>query len=182
MQNCEIVLDRSALLAKVPKGGAAAEIGVNRGAFSEVILSVAEPEKLHLIDMWGSERYHQGLHAEVRRKFESEIAEGQVEIHNGKLSTEAVDEFADSYFDWVYLDTDHSYKVTKEELEAYAPKMKASGVIAGHDYVVGNWVKGSRYGVVEAVHEFCVAHDWELICVTAETMENRSFAIRRISG
>ena len=66
-------------------------------------------------------------------------------------------------------------------LRRNSPKLTPDGVIAGHDYTTGNWVKGYRYGVVEAVHEFCVEEDWELIYITAEPIENQSFAIRRMS-
>jgi hypothetical protein len=34
--------------------------------------------------------------------------------------------------------------------------------------------------VVEAVHEFCVKHDWELILLTHETDRFLSFAIHEI--
>ncbi|MEX0773138.1 MAG: class I SAM-dependent methyltransferase, partial [Balneolales bacterium] len=84
-----------------------------------------------------------------------------------------------NYFDWIYIDTDHSYETTRDELRLYASKVKQGGIIAGHDYVKGNWITTYRYGVIEAVHEFCVNNDWELIYLTAEPIENQSFAIRR---
>ena len=97
------------------------------------------------------------------------------------LSTDTALEFEDGYFDMIYIDTDHSYATTRDELAAYLPKMKPDGIIAGHDYSLGNWVTGYRYGVIEAVHEFCVAHDWELLYLTAEPLERQSFAIRKIA-
>lgn len=53
-------------------------------------------------------------------------------------------------------------------------------MIAGHDYTIGNWVEGYRYGVIEAVHEFCVENDWRISYLTVDTTEGRSFAITRI--
>ena len=38
-------------------------------------------------------------------------------------------DFKDDYFDWIYIDTDHSYPTTIGELEAYAPKIKENGII-----------------------------------------------------
>ncbi|MCU0386267.1 MAG: hypothetical protein MUE38_09580, partial [Flavihumibacter sp.] len=61
-----------------------------------------------------------------------------------------------------------------------APKLKPGGIIAGHDFIKGNWLSGYRYGVMEAVYEFCVTHNWELIFLTTETNDHPSFAIRRI--
>lgn len=82
--------------------------------------------------------------------------------------------------DWIYIDTDHSYETTRDELRLYASKVKDGGIIAGHDYVKGNWITTYRYGVIEAVHEFCVGNDWELIYLTAEPLESQSFAIRKV--
>jgi len=179
MENCELLLDRSELLSAMSENGRVVEIGVDNGDFSSRILNIAKPKSLHLIDVWGSERYHQGLFESVKSRFVTEIESGKVEIHR-KLSTEAVHLFPESYFDWIYLDTNHTYETTREELLRYAPKLKINGIIAGHDYSMGNWTKGFRYGVIEAVHEFCVEHDWELIYLTLEPIENQSFAIRRI--
>jgi hypothetical protein len=161
------------------RNGNVAEIGVANGDFSAKILDMNAPSSLHLIDVWNSDRYSKKLFESVKSRFVTEIKAGTVEIHKA-LSTEAVQLFPDNYFDWIYLDTDHSYETTREELLEYAPKVKKEGVIAGHDYSMGNWTTAYRYGVVEAVHEFCVKHDWELIYLTLEPLENQSFAIRRI--
>ncbi|WP_118840567.1 class I SAM-dependent methyltransferase [Salinibacter ruber] len=178
IEHCELVLDRAALLAKLPNSGVVAEIGVAKGEFSSQILHKTNPESLHLIDIWDSERYHH-LYGAVRSRFDEEIEDGTVEISQ-RFSTEAADHFPDDYFDWVYIDTDHAYETTRDELQAYAPKIKAGGIIAGHDYTLGNWKKAYRYGVIEAVHEFCVRHNWKLAYLTAEVKENRSFAIKRM--
>jgi hypothetical protein len=42
-------------------------------------------------------------------------------------------------------------------------------------------INGYRYGVIEAVHEFCIAHNWELLYLTVDYPEVPSFAIRRVS-
>ena len=177
--HCEVVLDRRVLLERLPTGAVVAEIGVDRGGFSRQILDVTAPARLHLIDVWASERYHAGLLDLVTDTFGAEIASGQVQIHRD-TSVRAAGAFADGTFDWIYIDTDHSYETTRDELAAYAPKVKPGGVIAGHDYIVGNWTSGYRYGVMEAVHEFCVAEGWELVYLTAVLTEKPSFAIRRI--
>ena len=179
VRNCTILLDRATMLTKLMKGGTVAELGVYMGAFTECIIETTEPALLHLIDAWGSDRYHSGLFEEVMDRFADAIDSGRIKMHR-KLSVDAAQDFPDDYFDWVYVDTSHSYETTKEELLAYAPKVKSDGIIAGHDYSMGNWVRGCRYGVIEAVHEFCVEHGWELVYLTAEVTENRSFALRRI--
>jgi predicted O-methyltransferase YrrM len=180
LHNLKVVPDRTAFLETLTKGGIVAELGVDHGDFSAKILSINRPERLHLIDVWSSTRYHGGLEKIVRDKFKAEIASGQVKIDLG-LSTDVLPRFPDGYFDWVYIDTDHGYTVTAAELAIARSKVKPGGIIAGHDYATCNWDGGVRYGVVEAVHEFCVQHDWELILLTHETDRFLSFAIRAIA-
>lgn len=180
IENCELLLNRLLMLEKMEKNGVVAEIGVDEGKFSQLIHKKVKPAKFHLIDMWGTDRFHDGKFEAVKTYFSEEIEEGTVQIHK-TMSTKAAHDFADEYFDWIYIDTDHSYETTRDELKLYAPKMKPGGIMAGHDYRMGNWVSSYRYGVIEAVHEFCVNHDWELVYLTAEPTESQSFAVRKIS-
>jgi len=179
IRNLKVVLNRDAFLDALPKGGVVAEAGVDHGDFSQRILAITQPERLHLIDMWSSSRYHGGLEHIVRKRFQAEITNGRVRIDLGR-STDVLQRFPDSSFDWVYIDTDHGYIITAQELELSRLKVKEGGIIAGHDYITGNWDGGVRYGVVEAVHEFCVKYNWELILLTHETDRHLSFAIREI--
>ena len=168
-----------ALLKTLPPNSICAEIGVDKGVFSEEILQFVAPSKLHLIDAWGDpHRYHDGLKSFVKDKFKTQILAGQVVMNIG-FSTDVLRMFPDHYFDWVYLDTDHTYKTTAAELAILKSKMKSGGIIAGHDYINGNWISGFRYGVIEAVHELCVKEDWELLYLTIETGQSQSFAIRK---
>lgn len=179
-KDARLLHNRTKLLQKMQKKAICAEIGVNKGDFSEDILRITNPAKLHLIDAWGdSDRYHNGLMHLVSQKFDTQIQTKQVEINVG-LSTSVLYQFPDNYFDWVYLDTAHTYAITSKELEILKGKIKYDGIIAGHDYCMGNWVGALRYGVVEAVHELCVRDNWELLYLTCETDHGRSFAIRRI--
>jgi hypothetical protein len=179
MKNCELLLNRSVLLSKLKRNGHVAEIGVDRGDFSDLIIELTDPVQFHLIDMWNSERYHEGLFETVKNRFEKLILSGRVQIHR-KFSISAAEDFPDNYFDWIYIDTGHDYPLTRDELRKYAPKVKSDGIIAGHDYSMGNWVSAYRYGVIEAVHEFCIEFGWELIYLTLEPAEMQSFAVRKI--
>ena len=176
IQNAKILLNRSELLKKLPKNAVIAEIGVNKGDFSAEILSATSPEKFHLIDAWGSSRYNENIMQNVKNRFKNDA---RVVINRG-LSLDVADEFEDEYFDWIYIDSDHGYKVTSSELNKYATKMKPGGIISGHDFIVGNWNGMVRYGVIEAVYEFCVKQHWEILYITSENKENPSFAIRKI--
>jgi len=51
----------------------------------------------------------------------------------------------DKSVDFVFIDTEHTYEMIKEELDKWYPKVKDGGIIAGHDY---------RDGVAKGVNEF----------------------------
>jgi hypothetical protein len=176
-----LISNRLAMLELLPKDGVVAELGVDTGDFTEKILNINNPKKLELVDIWGSARYNEAKFDSVCEKFSQYIKDNKVSITR-KLSTEAAESFDDNYFDWIYIDTNHSYQTTKEELHAYKHKVKDTGFIAGHDYVMGNWNKPLKYGVMEAVAEFCVQENWKIVYLTADISENNSFVITRISN
>ncbi len=180
IRNLKVLVDRIDLLKQLPKKKIVAEIGVDKGDYSRIIYETCLPAKLHLIDAWQDQnRYHKGLKANVEAMFNEEISDQKIQIDVG-LSTHVLPTFPDGYFDWVYLDTDHTYETTMCELNILSSKVKSNGIIAGHDYSLGNWINGYRYGVIEAVNEFCVKNNWEMIFLTIETDQYNSFAIRRI--
>ena len=174
-----IVANRDEMLKLLPKKGCVAEIGVDKAEFSQKILKISKPKKLVLIDTYSSSRYGENKAKLVYEKFSKDIFQNKINIIR-KLSFKAASQFNDSYFDWIYLDTDHTYDTTIKELYAYKEKIKKKGFIAGHDYVMGNWNKQGKYGVIEAVAEFCVKENWKIFCLTADFTENLSFVIKKI--
>ena len=81
-------------------------------------------------------------------------------------------------FDIIFIDADKdNYKNYYDN--AYE-MIKPGGLIAGHDYTMGNWLLGTKYGVIEAVTEFCVTKGWKFVYLTADYTENCSFVITRI--
>lgn len=179
LKNATLITNRQKLLELLPPNGIVAELGVANGDYTSQILKISQPKKLHLIDIWQSERYNEILFNNVRTKFAAELTIDKVEIHR-KLSHEAAKDFSQQYFDWIYIDTSHCYNGTKKELEYYASKIRDGGFIAGHDYTMGNWNNQYRYGVMEAVHEFCVKYNWRFKYLTMDLSEGQSFAIERI--
>lgn len=67
----------------------------------------------------------------------------------------AVKQFQDGAYDFVWVDADHRHKQAKADMEAYLPKLKPGGVMAGHDF------KDERWGVEKAVREV-FGHDFEV--------------------
>lgn len=63
------------------------------------------------------------------------------------ISWEAADRFEDEYFDFVFIDADHSYESVKKDIIAWLPKIRKGGIISGHDY------SNNHKGVMKAVNE-----------------------------
>jgi len=134
-------------LLRAPRHGVCAEIGVWQGGFSARIVQLRNPRELHLIDPWqfdprlpdrmygGSVAKNQAdmdaIMAAVVRRFADVPA---VKVHRHK-SLDAAKLFPDGYFDWVYIDGDHSYEAVLADLEAWLPKVKPGGAMALDDYI-----------------------------------------------
>jgi predicted O-methyltransferase YrrM len=177
-ENCRLLGDRRELLKRMPRNAVAAEIGAAFGDFTEEITKLARPARLHLIDAWEADRYQSGLDA-IRQKFPEDIAADRIILTQG-LSTDILERFDDDYFDWVYIDTDHSYGTTRQELALSARKVKKDGLIAGHDFCTGNVVKALPYGVIQACAEFCVTFGWQYHYLALDPMGHFSFCLKRI--
>src|SRR3954471_5048455 len=179
LETCRLLPTREALLAVVlPRGGIAAEVGVADGLFTQKILQFADVKTLHLIDTWSSDRYGAGLSL-VKQKFAAEIATRKVFLWQGD-STEVLADFPDHHFDWIYIDTNHSFDLTLQELRLSSGKVKATGYLAGHDFSVGNAVYPMVYGVIAACHTFCREDEWRYRWLTFEADGAFSFCIERI--
>ncbi len=175
---CQVLPDRETLMTRLPHGGVAAELGVAFGDYTSVILQRNHPRKLYLVDLWDTDRYREGL-ARIRATYAEEIASGSIEIHQG-YSTDVLATFPDRAFDWIYIDTDHSYETTLAELRLAAPKLKPNGILAGHDYCTGNVITPVPYDVVEACHMFCVEAGWRFKYIALEERGRNSFALTRL--
>lgn len=62
------------------------------------------------------------------------------------VSASAALQVANDSLDFVFIDAIHSYQAVTEDVEAWFPKVRSGGVIAGHDV---SWP-----GIREAVHDF----------------------------
>ncbi len=178
IKNCQLLVDRRQMIDKLVKDGIIAEIGVDKGDFSQDILLISKPRILHLIDYWKGD---DGLKIKerVEERFEQEILNSKVIINHG-CSLEVLQSLPDKYLDWVYLDTCHSFDQTYKELELIMHKVKENGMICGHDFSMGNWKHLLRYGVIEAVSKFCLKHHWQLAYISLESNLFWSFALKKI--
>jgi hypothetical protein len=186
---CRIGIEKDGrewLLEMMPKHAVCAEIGVFWGAFSRLILRITKPSELHLIDPWhyqpslgdalyggvsGSQQRMDTIHASVVRHLGKRA---NVRIHRA-TSLIAVSQFPDNYFDWLYVDGDHSYGGATADLVEYRRKLKPGGLIAGDDYARNpkGWMRDS---VTRAVDDILANGMYECIELYPQTHQ---FVLRR---
>ena len=142
-----VVANRVQMIMRFPRGAVVAEIGVDQGVFSRSILRT-NPRRLHLIDPWekqtgdfASDPMNDG---DFEQKYTA-VREALGPLPNVEIirdySLKAVERFADGYFDWIYLDADHSYRAVRSDLEAWIRKIRPGGIFAGHDYCTRQWIQ-----------------------------------------
>lgn len=179
MEKYQLLLDRDELLGLTPKNAVFAEISVDNGDFNEKTLEIYAPQKLFLVDARHTDAITMDCLKVSPRVLRKSLSRMRLKLSEDYPSTwQAM--FEDNSLDRTYIDTVHPYETTIRELYTYSPKIKPGGIITGHCYTMGNLVKWYRYGVIEAVRQFCVAFEWVFIFITADVTENPSFAIRKI--
>jgi len=174
VQNCRILAHRFDLLDQLPKNAVVVELGVEHGLFSKEILERSNPCELVLVDTWPDER--------IMKECMANAMVPEKTFMKKMMSVDYLKSQAENSLDWVYIDTDHTYATTKAELEAAAHAVRPDGFICGHDYTSISYSGLKRYGVVEAVNEFCVNSGYEFIYLTAETTRHISFALRKLKA
>ena len=143
--------------------GPGIELGVFKGKFSEHILEHWDGGRLFSIDPWRAapaDRYidisnvsqdeQDANHAETCRRLARFGSRSEVWRAAG---AEAVSSFPPECLDFVYLDARHDERSVREDLAAWWPLVRPTGVIAGHDYLDGVRPEGV-FGVRSAVDAF----------------------------
>jgi len=178
--------DRLEMLEWLPKKGVCAELGVETGVYSKEIYGKNNPSKLYLIDSWidlftgkagntAEQQRQQNNFTSVCKMFEDKT---NVEIIRKDLS-QAVDDFDNETFDWIYLDAAHDYDNVIKDLNNWGPKVKSGGYICGHDWLKKPKIKrGVKFGVNEAVTEYVEKTGFDFVGVTSEN-NFMSFIIKK---
>jgi len=142
------------LLNELGLVGRAVEIGVDQAAFAEEVLKNWKGRLYFMVDAW--KRYPEykdlierddalmeELYQRVLKKTKNDL---RIQVLRA-FSVDAGRIFPPEFFDFVYIDADHTYKSVKEDIEVWWPRLKTGGIFAGHDYREG-------MGVIQAVDEF----------------------------
>ena len=148
------------------------EIGVFRGGFSNYLLAASTLTKLYSIDPWSNMdgSANLWLAKKCRRKLKQY---GNRSVIIKATSIDAVKTFKDESIDFIYIDGDHSYIATTNDIVNWLPKIKIGGCMSGHDYrntgrgmsmaYYGEGViNNSRCGVKMAVDRFIKKYKYKL--------------------
>ena len=87
----------------------------------------------------------------------------------------------DGYFDWIYIDGNHSYEGVKRDIIAAKYKLKLSGLLAFNDYTFWSHRELMCYGVMQAVNEFCLNESWEIVYFALNSEAVNDVVLRKIS-
>ena len=140
-----------------------AEIGVEFGRFSRVLLGSNPNLTLLCVDPWtaysrASQRRQNKYYAYVQNK----LAPYKHELIR-KTSMDALTVVPDESLDFVYIDAAHDFDNVMKDIIGWVHKVKKGGIVSGHDYC--NFYDG---GVVYAVNAYTQAHNIQQWYVTRE--------------
>jgi hypothetical protein len=124
------------------------------------ILNSGKKIKFDCIDTWDGSEEHKNLDViknnDLYNSFLKNIEPVKEIINPIRLpSLEAVKLYEDNSLDFVFIDASHQYEDVKNDINAWYPKVKAGGILAGHDYPT--WSE-----VLRAVTEFTEEYNYEL--------------------
>ena len=190
VSNCKLISSRTKILELIPKGGVAIEVGVAYGDFSEMIINEIKPKKFYGLDIfsikagrepWGMHLLEESkmTHFEFYKNRMSKI-DCKIEISKG-FSWEELSKFPDNYFDYIYLDADHSYDSVKKDLYQIDRKIRKEGLIQINDYAFFNILGFVPYGVKRAVNELIIEGDYEMIYFCLDRNDLFDVVIKKVN-
>jgi hypothetical protein len=153
--------------------GCGVEVGVKLGFFSELLLAGWKGRWLISVDPWltdDPESYRDSDNVDQEQQDANfEFTKKRLRRFGPRstvwrmTSLEAASLVADATLDFVYIDARHDYDSVKEDLNAWFPKVRPGGILAGHDYLDGVMNEGV-YGVRSAVDEFARSEGLRVQC------------------
>lgn len=189
MKKIKVRADIPSFLKANALNGRIAEIGVRFG-YNFQSLAAAQPELLIGIDHYavtdnpaeqdtgmGQSRLDT-IYSDTFTRF---LHNPAVKIYRG-TSQRAAEMFDLMFFDYVYIDADHTKEGALRDINSWWSRVRQGGVIAGHDYIDAKSQNGVEFGVIEAVKEFMAEKEipQEHLHFTEEGY--RSWMILKIDG
>ena len=136
-----------------------AEIGVRAGLNAVNILKYFKDMHLYLVDPWSGDPKRSERDNRVIQKYaiyHVRPYRDRVTVVK-KKSTEFALEIPANYFDFVYIDGDHSYEAVCQDIRLWNDRVRSGDILSGHDYVYTK-----KHGVKRAVDEYVRENNIEL--------------------
>lgn len=137
------------------------EVGVAQGLHAVEIFNNLDIKKLYLVDPYMPYVDWDG-YIKKRVIFDKSKAIINLSAYSDryefiyKSSKRACKLFEDGFFDFIYVDDNHSRKHVKQSGESWYPKVKDGGVFGGHDF------NSQHASVIEAVLDFIDEYNLQL--------------------
>ncbi len=145
------------------------ELGVYKGDnFLQMIRH--SPELAVAVDTWAND----GVYSDQIKSYSKSELDDQYDHFTKQVqdypfvriiretTTNASKRFTDNYFDFVFIDADHSFDGCKQDIQHWYPKVKKGKFLVGHDYK-------KSFGVYDAVNEFVADQKLDLIFLAPST-------------
>lgn len=138
-----------------------AEIGVWKGHYSEALCQANPGLRLICVDPWSPQPGYleQKNHVEAMNRAHAEASHRLAPfpcIIVRETSLDAVRGFEDASLDFVYIDANHRYGPVLQDIAAWAPKVRAGGIVAGHDFIMR---PQKNIEVEQAVRDYTSTHE-----------------------
>jgi SAM-dependent methyltransferase len=154
----------SDIVKQFPSGSKFVEVGSWKGKSSAYMaVEIANSEKeieFFCVDTWEGGPDHQDME-ELSQLYVTFLNNMKpLENYYSHLKTtslEAVERFEDNSLDFVFIDASHEYEDVKNDINAWLPKVKPGGILAGHDYYpegTDDWFPGVKRAVNESLDNF----------------------------
>ena len=89
-----------------------------------------------------------------------------------KFTEDAIHDIEDNSLDFVYLDADHSYDFTMQDIILWGRKLRKGGIMSGHDYFYER--DGRRTKVKQAVDDYTNVHGIKFYITDEDHDANRT--------
>lgn len=145
-----------------------AEIGCHTGISTEVFAKACK--KIYAVDSWATHTSP----VKAEDIFDLRMKDYDNVVKMKGWSDEIDKQFEEECLDFVYIDAMHWYEPMTEDLTNWVPKVKAGGLIMGHDYYeeLVNTLGDKRGEVTKAVKDFFGKE-------ADKTYKDRSFIIKK---
>ena len=129
-----------------------AEIGVQCGYYSRILLEAIPSLNLLCVDSW-SKFLPNDFYEDAVRNLSA--YPGCTVLRGASVIVAKM--VPDKWLDFVFIDADHSYQSVYEDLQAWVPKVRDGGIVSGHDYF-----RKDQIGVIRAVDKFIEESGYKL--------------------